>query len=371
MVLYKRGVEERIIRRTKVNSKNCKEIGSGTFGKVYRYKRGNETYAIKTFTYSKDQMHITTLREIKALRAIKSRYVISLEEIIIEDYKVHLLFPFYEYDLYRMLGHEDFTLEDIKHIFWQILKGVEAIHNHGYLHRDLKTANILVRKEVQAKKDKKDSINRCNERNKDKRVRAEDKEPGEMEKQDIEGYRNKKVRAEDKEPGEMEKQDIGVGSNIEENYLQCESSYEVCICDFGMSRTRAKNMTASVVTLWYRSPEILLGSTGYSVFSDVWSLGCILVELINKKPLFKANTEIEVLRMIVDTCGSISEESLTSLPYYKDYQVQEGKRSIVETIADFSIEAADLADKMLFLDPASRISIKDSLKHPFFNSKAE
>lgn len=343
MVLYKRGVEERIIRRTKVNAKNCKEIGAGTFGKVYKYEKERCTYAIKTFTHSKEQMHITTLREIKALRTIRSRYVIRLEEIIIEDYKVHLLFPFYEYDLYRMLGDENFTLADIKHIFWQILKGVEAIHKHGYLHRDLKTANILVSKEGQVEKNRKDNLDKCSDEQKNKRIKVDSKEENE----------------------------IGLEENIKEKYPHSESSYDVCICDFGMSRTRAKNMTPSVVTLWYRPPEILLGSTGYGVFSDVWSLGCILVELINKKPLFKANTEIEVLKMIVNTCGSIDEASLTSLPYFRDYNVQQGNRNITEKISGFSMEGADLADKMLRLDPESRISIKDSLQHPFFNSKAD
>jgi len=70
------------------------------------------------------------------------------------------------------------------------------------------------------------------------------------------------------------------------------------ICDFGMSRqygSPLKQYTSLVVTLWYRAPELLLGANKYSKAIDMWSLGCIMAELISKEPLFKGKTEVEQL----------------------------------------------------------------------------
>merc|ERR1711939_1158434 len=74
------------------------------------------------------------------------------------------------------------------------------------------------------------------------------------------------------------------------------------ICDFGLGR-RFKpfynsNYTPKVVTLWYRAPEVLIGTGNYNESIDMWSVGCIFAELIKRKPLFPADREIEVLSMI-------------------------------------------------------------------------
>lgn len=50
-----------------------------------------------------------------------------------------------------------------------------------------------------------------------------------------------------------------------------------------------------VVTLWYRAPEILLGSRHYSTPVDVWSVGCIFAEMVNQRPLFPGDSEIDEL----------------------------------------------------------------------------
>ena len=53
-----------------------------------------------------------------------------------------------------------------------------------------------------------------------------------------------------------------------------------------------------VVTLWYRAPEVLLGSSRYSCPIDVWSIGCIMAEMVTKKPLFQGDSEIDQLYRI-------------------------------------------------------------------------
>ena len=48
-----------------------------------------------------------------------------------------------------------------------------------------------------------------------------------------------------------------------------------------------------VVTLWYRAPEILMGSRHYSIGMDIWSIGCIFAEMVQRRPLFPGDSEID------------------------------------------------------------------------------
>lgn len=434
MIISERNVTPKRISRTVLNYTRKKEIGSGTFGKVFEASRNGMKYAIKKFTYAKEAYHLTTLREIKALRAIKSRHVLQIKEIVVENFQIYLVFDFYDYDLYRMIGVENFTLCDIKHIFWQVLRGVEAIHGRGYLHRDLKTANILIEKASRSVQEcfpshraknedrpastkfKKavhsersahnDGVGLCVARrsgcsgskncyedqrsyctldemdghrgNRKRRVCECSDKSHRHEKGDPRGADGAFSQASGKEVSGAVKDEVGDSSHFPEcdlmltssgNYPHNPSGYEVKICDFGMARQRSREMTQGVVTLWYRAPELLLGLTTYSKAVDVWSLGCILLEFFRKKPIFKANTEVESLEMIAELCGTINEQSVpccANYPLYPKYNLKEGTRCIAERFSPYSAKAADLADRMLVLDPEKRISIEECLQHPFF-----
>ena len=79
------------------------------------------------------------------------------------------------------------------------------------------------------------------------------------------------------------------------NLLIDESETKVKIADFGLARSFGlplKSYTHEVVTLWYRAPEVLLGSKVYSTAVDIWSVGCIFFELAHRKPLFYGESEI-------------------------------------------------------------------------------
>ena len=69
------------------------------------------------------------------------------------------------------------------------------------------------------------------------------------------------------------------------------------------------------MTLWYRSPEILLGSKHYGSKADMWATGCILAELILNSPLFPAKTEIELLTLLIQTLGTHLEKKWVSFAY--------------------------------------------------------
>lgn len=70
------------------------------------------------------------------------------------------------------------------------------------------------------------------------------------------------------------------------------------VADFGLGRTfgvPVRVYTHEVVTLWYRAPEVLLGSSRYSCPIDIWSMGCIFAEMATRTPLFQGDSEIDQL----------------------------------------------------------------------------
>jgi len=146
------------------------------------------------------------------------------------------------------------------------------------------------------------------------------------------------------------------------------------IADFGLARAfcvPVRQYTHEVVTLWYRAPEILLGSPTYSIPVDIWSAGCIFAELLSKKPIFPGDSEIDQLFKIFRQMGTPTDEmwhGCTSLPDYKPsfpkWKKQEFSKAFENTQ---SLAAIDLLEKMLTYEPAQRITAREALNHPYFS----
>ncbi|KAL2321703.1 hypothetical protein Fmac_026082 [Flemingia macrophylla] len=129
-------------------------------------------------------------------------------------------------------------------------------------------------------------------------------------------------------------------SNILLNY-----DGELKICDFGLSRqygSPLKPYTPVVVTLWYRAPELLLGSKEYSTAIDMWSVGCIMAELIAGEPLFRGKSELEQVEK------KFPATSFTGLPVLSE-------------------TGFDLLKNLLTYDPEKRITAEDALLHDWFH----
>lgn len=88
---------------------------------------------------------------------------------------------------------------------------------------------------------------------------------------------------------------------------------EVKLADFGLARLPDTHLiphyTNRVATLWYRAPELLLGSNNYTTAIDMWSMGCLFFELLTFRPLFPGEKEPKVLDLIYQICGTPTEET--------------------------------------------------------------
>merc|ERR1712002_986188 len=147
------------------------------------------------------------------------------------------------------------------------------------------------------------------------------------------------------------------------------------VADFGLAReygSPLKNYTAVVVTLWYRAPELLLGAKQYSTHIDVWSIGCILGELLMMEPLFPGKSEVDELNKIFKLLGTPSEK------IWPGYKALPGVRSM--KFVDFPVSKLRakfpermltetgliLLKKLLTYDPKRRVSCEEALRDEYF-----
>jgi serine/threonine protein kinase len=155
------------------------------------------------------------------------------------------------------------------------------------------------------------------------------------------------------------------------------------IADFGMARVMqcrgGGKYTEGLVTHWYRPPEIILGDTQYDSAVDMWSLGCIFVEMMMLCPAFACSTEIECLMVIFQRLGTPGEEEwpgVSQLPnFLMEFPKWDSPEFLFEAFPGMSEdspyfhdeEALDLTNRLLCLDPRNRIRAADCLvQHPFF-----
>ena len=154
---------------------------------------------------------------------------------------------------------------------------------------------------------------------------------------------------------------------------------EVKIGDFGLSRIFAENMkrkyTNRVVTIWYRSPELLLGETVYGSEIDIWSLGCVFWEILTGNCLFYGDNEKSVFLRICQICGNPNEinwPGVSQLPYYNDFIPQKKYDNVLEKeytkFNKIDEVTFDLLKKMICLNPKERITIEQAFKHPYFTT---
>ena len=90
--------------------------------------------------------------------------------------------------------------------------------------------------------------------------------------------------------------------DLKPSNLLLNANCDLKICDFGLARVTSETdfMTEYVVTRWYRAPELLLNSSDYTTAIDIWSVGCIFMELMDRKPLFPGRDHAHQLRLLME-----------------------------------------------------------------------
>ena len=163
-----------------------------------------------------------------------------------------------------------------------------------------------------------------------------------------------------------------------ENLLLFEGGTVIKIADFGLSRmvssdNPSRDLTNEVITLWYRPPEILLGTRRYSSAVDVWSIALTIAEMIKSEPIFRGTSEIDQMFRIFNVLSTPSEETwpgVTSLPHFQQFKfpawfcAKDFKTSIAPNFLNTEeiICFGDMLTEMLHLDPRKRISVTGALE---------
>ena len=280
------------------------KLGEGSYGVVFKATdtRNNSTVALKILKVEtlEDGVPSTLLREISILKSISHINIVRLTDVCTSKLPIYLAFEYLDLDLRVLLNHLKKPLNPniVKSYAFQLLAGVNFIHSHRIIHRDIKPDNILLSRKTGILK----------------------------------------------------------------------------ICDFGMARYFTVPMrpyTKGVVTLWYKAPELLV-SNPYDLSIDIWSVGCILFEIVTGVPLFPGDGYMDQLMKIIQVLGTPAEEEApgfaAKVSSELGFELPVVERvGIIEKLEAKDLALIDLIEKMLVFNPAKRISAKEALDHPYFN----
>lgn len=152
-----------------------------------------------------------------------------------------------------------------------------------------------------------------------------------------------------------------------------EDRYNVVLSDIGLGRRldavdNTCPKTTETCTLWYRAPEILLGDKNYYYGIDIWSVGCVIAEMMFKRPLFPGDSEIDQLYKIFLLLGTPIEDSWPGVYNLSNkFVFPEFDNKWDEKFNNQNSELSNLVSGMLRMNPLTRFSCVQSLQHPVFN----
>jgi len=398
-------------------------LGAGSYGKVIEAidKTTKKKVAIKKvnelFADIVDSKRV--LREITLLRFMKNQFIVELLDIEYDKNNpnfdcIYLIFECLPSDLKKLIKSSSFlTMDDVRMYVYHILCGLKYIHSCAVLHRDLKPGNILLDHNYQIKICD-FGLARCVNRDTDDEIVESVPEPkqidtSKMEKHNafLSKYAGKgKEKKEDKKDDKMEETPkTKDGGNTSKTGKSRGPPPKL---KFLKNQKKEQILSVHVVSRWYRAPELILIETNYTGSIDVWSVGCIFGELMmmikenaktfmDRTPLFPGkscfplsppgskkvkvnefgfpNEKADQLNVIFDVIGSPDEESMgfvtdpNAVLYLKSLsQKKKNKINFKAKFPGSSAESLDLLQKMLIFDPKKRITVQQSLEHPFFKS---
>jgi len=152
------------------------------------------------------------------------------------------------------------------------------------------------------------------------------------------------------------------------------------VADLGSIRDAGRTalkLTTAVVTLWYRPPELLLGNTHYTNTVDIWSIGCVIVEMLAMSALFPGRDVDDMMKRIVACLGkppgAVWQEHFSRLPragaLWPIMSKVAQTKPLEEVLKGRSEACIDLIKSMLCYDPSQRISAQKAMQHPYFSEE--
>lgn len=164
--------------------------------------------------------------------------------------------------------------------------------------------------------------------------------------------------------------------DLKPSNLLLNKSCDLKICDFGLARGIDRTasdelLTEYVVTRWYRAPEVILNASNYTKALDIWSVGCIMAELLGRTPLFPGQDYLDQIRRIIGIIGTPSPEDMAFIEneqakkYIKSLP-RRNKQAWNVLYPKANPVALDLLSKMLTFSPVKRYTVEQCLAHPYF-----
>ena len=287
-----------------------------------------------------------------------------------EDFSdVYLIMELMDTDLNQIIKSDQTLLRDhVIYFLYQTLLSLKHIHDCGILHRDLKPSNLLVNANCDLKicdfgLSRRAKIVDNDEEIDDDTVMTPSSS---YERMDAARYLIQRTSS--------CSSFMPIDNLVEDVRKFAEDEEEAKSRGAGQERPDG-GMTEYVVTRWYRAPELLVSNSTYTEKIDVWSVGCILGEMLKRQPLFPGSDYIKQLILIVNTLGTPCEndmaevESLKARKFIKS--LNDGapiqKIPFAAMFPQVDPLTIDLLEKMLEFNPKTRISVTEALYHPLFD----
>uniref|UniRef100_A0A1A9W790 Mitogen-activated protein kinase n=1 Tax=Glossina brevipalpis TaxID=37001 RepID=A0A1A9W790_9MUSC len=302
-----------------------KRLGKGAYGIVWKAldKRTNETLAVKKiFDAFRDETDAQrTFREIIFLKAFRTHpSIVKLHNVYkaSNNLDIYLIFEYVESDLHNIIK-KGTILKDIhkRYVMYQLINAIKYIHSGNVIHRDLKPSNVLIDSKCRSK-----STLMC------------------------------------------KLADFGLARSVSNRPVRDNN-------DMGSDMPMEPLLTDYVATRWYRAPEILVASKRYTKGIDMWSLGCILGEMIRGKPLFQGSSTVNQIEKIILALPDITEHDINAVgagfgSVLLSKQISRDKKtSLNYLLADATRDALDMVKSLLVLNPLGRLTAKQALNHPY------
>jgi mitogen-activated protein kinase 1/3 len=283
-----------------------------------------------------DKANIALLRELTIMASLQHSNLLSLHDAFqspSDEGKVCIVLPLMDTNLHLVLESEQsLTSEHFQYWMAQLLRGVQHLHASGVLHRDLKPDNLLL--------DENCDLRIC---------------------------------------------DFGlsrrVGKTTSVQSLAIGSSEDAATNNNDAPPPLKRQLTNRVVTLWYRPPELLCDCEHYDASIDMWAVGCILAEMLGRKPLCPGCDSLHQLRLVIRVTGFPTDFDLASLERYRpSARALECIGNIPPPTANLAWitrfptaepDALDLLGELLVFDPAKRITAEEALRHGYVEKKVK